>query len=92
MAYILGEREFWSMSFSVSPDVLIPRPDSELLVERAVALLRQKGESRILDIGCGSGAVGLAVASELTEGARHSSRPLPEGALRWRGETPKNSV
>ncbi len=67
MAYILGEREFWSMSFSVSPDVLIPRPESELLVERAVALLREKGESRILDVGCGSGAVGLAVASELTE-------------------------
>ena len=67
MAYIMGEREFWSMSFSVSPDVLIPRPESELLVERAVALLRQKGESRILDTGCGSGAVGLAVASELTE-------------------------
>ena len=67
MAYILGEREFWSMSFSVSPDVLIPRPESELLVERAVALLREKGESGILDVGCGSGAVGLAVASELTE-------------------------
>lgn len=67
MAYILGEREFWSMPFLVSPDVLIPRPDSELLVERAVALLREKGESRILDAGCGSGAVGLAIASELTE-------------------------
>ena len=67
MAYIMGEREFWSMSFSVSPDVLIPRPESELLVERAMALLRKKGESRILDAGCGSGAVGLAIASELTE-------------------------
>ena len=67
MAYILGEREFWSMSFSVSPDVLIPRPESELLVERAVALLREKGESGILDVGCGSGVVGLAVAGELTE-------------------------
>ena len=67
MAYIMGEREFWSMSFSVSPDVLIPRPESELLVERAAALLRKKGESRILDAGCGSGAVGLAIAHELTE-------------------------
>lgn len=67
MAYILGEREFWSMSFLVSPDVLIPRPESELLVERAAALLGKKGVSRILDLCAGSGAVGLAVASELTE-------------------------
>lgn len=67
MAYILGEREFWSMSFLVSPDVLIPRPESELLVERAVALLGKGEKSRILDLCAGSGAVGLATASELTE-------------------------
>ena len=67
MAYILGEREFWSMPFLVSPDVLIPRPESELLVERAAALLGKSGKSRILDAGCGSGAVGLAIASELPE-------------------------
>ena len=67
MAYIMGEREFWSMSFSVSPDVLIPRPESELLVERAVALLGKKGVGRILDLCAGSGAVGLAIAHELTE-------------------------
>lgn len=67
MAYILGEREFWSMSFLVSPDVLIPRPESELLVERAAALSGYGRESRILDVGCGSGAVGLAVASEWPE-------------------------
>ena len=67
MAYIMGEREFWSMSLLVSPGVLIPRPETELLVERAVALLGKKGQSRILDLCAGSGAVGLAVASELTE-------------------------
>ena len=65
MAYIMGEREFWSMSLLVSPGVLIPRPETELLVERAVALLGKKGQSRILDLCAGSGAVGLAVASEL---------------------------
>lgn len=67
MAYILGEREFWSMSFSVSPDVLIPRPESELLVERTVALSGEGRNSRVLDLCAGSGAVGLAVASELSE-------------------------
>ncbi len=69
MAYIVGEREFWSMPFLVSSDVLIPRPDSELLVERAVALLgaRRESRSRILDLGSGSGAVGLASGSELPE-------------------------
>ena len=67
MAYIMGEREFWSMPLLVSPGVLIPRPESELLVERAVALSGYGRKSRILDVGCGSGAVGLAVASELTE-------------------------
>lgn len=67
MAYILGEREFWSTSFLVSPDVLIPRPESELLVERAVALAGDGRESGVLDLCAGSGAVGLAIASELTE-------------------------
>ena len=67
MAYILGEREFWSMPFLVSSDVLVPRPESELLVERAAALLGKGGKSRILDAGCGSGAVGLAIASEVRE-------------------------
>ncbi len=67
MAYILGEKEFWSMPFLVSPDVLIPRPDSELLVARAAALLRKRREPRILDVGAGTGAVGLAIGRELPE-------------------------
>ena len=67
MAYIMGEREFWSMSLLVSPGVLIPRPETELLVERVVALTGEGRESRILDLCAGGGAVGLAVASELPE-------------------------
>ncbi len=67
MSYILGKREFWSMSLSVSPDVLIPRPESELLVERALALAGCGREIRVLDLCAGSGAVGLAIASEWTE-------------------------
>ena len=80
MAYILGEREFWSMSFLVSPDVLIPRPESELLVERAVALLGKGRENRVLDLCAGSGAVGLAIARELAE-ARVTLLDVCPGAL-----------
>lgn len=65
MAYVLGEKEFWSMPFLVSPDALIPRPESELLVERAAALLGGRRAPGVLDVGAGSGAVGLAIAREL---------------------------
>ncbi len=60
VAYITGEREFWSLSLRVTPDVLIPRPDSETLVDAAL----EGVFSRVLDLGTGSGALLLAVLSE----------------------------
>jgi release factor glutamine methyltransferase len=63
VAYILGQREFWSLPIAVNPSVLIPRPETELLVERALAL-RPDPTGRILELGTGSGAIALALASE----------------------------
>jgi release factor glutamine methyltransferase len=66
MAYILGEREFYSRAFQVDKSVLIPRPDTELLVDRAVAVLGAR-EGALLDLCTGSGAVAITVLAELPE-------------------------
>ena len=66
MAYILGEREFYSRTFKVNGEVLIPRPDTELLVERAIEALRTH-EGALLDLCTGSGAVAVTVLAELPE-------------------------
>jgi release factor glutamine methyltransferase len=63
IAYLTGSREFWSLPLSVSRAVLVPRPETELLVERALAR-RRAPEGRVADLGTGSGAVALALASE----------------------------
>ena len=67
VAYILGVKEFWSLDLAVNPDVLIPRPETECLVEAALDRLADKASrpaQRILDLGTGSGAIVLALASQ----------------------------
>ena len=64
MAYILGEREFYGLEFGVTRAVLIPRPETELLVELALARIPQNETARVLDLGTGSGAIAVTLAKE----------------------------
>ena len=66
VAYLIGEWEFYGLALDVTPDVLIPRMDTEVLAERAILLARAAGEgARVLDLCAGSGCVGLAVAANV---------------------------
>ncbi|WP_404711102.1 peptide chain release factor N(5)-glutamine methyltransferase [Sphingomonas sp. MMS24-J13] len=64
VAYIVGHRDFWTIELAVGPDVLIPRPDSETLIEAAVRHFGNKGPRAVLDLGTGSGALLLAALDE----------------------------
>lgn len=64
MAYITGTREFWSLSLKITPDVLVPRQETELLVETALTFIPSGATWRVADLGTGSGAIALALAHE----------------------------
>lgn len=64
MAYITGSKEFWSLELAVSPATLVPRPETELIVEHALREIPRKAAWQILDLGTGSGAIAIAVARE----------------------------
>lgn len=67
VAYILGEKEFYGRSFSVGPGVLVPRPETEHLVDEVLARAKTESMSRVVDVGTGSGCVALTLASELPD-------------------------
>lgn len=81
VAYLIGEWEFYGLPLDISESVLIPRPDTETLVDHVVAWLRPLPECRVLDLCAGSGCIGLAIASQVP-GARVVLGELDEGALR----------
>ena len=80
LAYLTGRKEFWSLEFRVGPGVLVPRPETELLVETAVGFAAG-GKASILDIGTGSGNIAVALARELP-GARITASDISARALR----------
>ncbi|MGU3495291.1 peptide chain release factor N(5)-glutamine methyltransferase [Xanthobacteraceae bacterium A53D] len=82
VARLLGEKEFWSLSFTLSPDTLVPRPDTETVVEAALAtIIDRKAPLRIADLGTGSGAILAALLCELPN-AVGIGVDLAEGAAR----------
>jgi release factor glutamine methyltransferase len=81
VAYILGDKEFWSLRFEVSREVLIPRPETECLIEEVLRFYPPPGGGlRVLDIGTGSGAIGVVLARELPA-ARVVATDILPGAL-----------
>ena len=78
VAYIVGEKEFWSLTLEVTPDVLIPRPDTEILVEEVLKLFEREETVRMLEIGTGSGAISVALASEMQAASITATDCSPE--------------
>lgn len=81
VAYLIGEWEFYGLPLDISRDVLIPRPDTEVLAEQAIGYVKTLGECRVLDLCAGSGCIGLAVASQAPQ-ARVVLGEWSDGALK----------
>lgn len=80
LAYLLGKKAFWDMELTVTPDVLIPRADTELLIELALDLLPQDTPINVVDLGTGSGAIAIALSREFPQ-ATITATDISEAAL-----------
>jgi len=67
IAYLVGKKEFWNYEFKVSQDVLIPRPDTEILIEEVLKITKNKSKLKVLDIGIGSGCIILSILKERSD-------------------------
>jgi release factor glutamine methyltransferase len=95
VAYIIGSKEFWSLDFAVTRDVLIPRPDTECIVEAALSLLPNQHSDqpkKILDLGTGSGAIIIALASERPHNVYFATDRSPAAAILARKNAAKHGL
>lgn len=95
LAYIIGEQEFWSLSFRVTPAVLIPRPETELLVEAALGVAAAAAKpfrGPLLDVGTGSGAIAVALAKELPEAIIYAVDRSPAALMVAQGNAIRHGV
>jgi release factor glutamine methyltransferase len=95
LAYIIGEQEFWSLSFQVTPAVLIPRPETELLVEAALGVAAAAAKpfrGPLLDVGTGSGAIAVALAKELPEAIIYAVDRSPAALMVAQGNAIRHGV
>lgn len=82
VAYLVGEKEFMGLSFKVTPDVLIPRPETEILVEAGISLASKMNRPTIIDVGTGSGAIAISLAKYLENQPQLFATDISEAALR----------
>ena len=93
MAYILGEREFWGLPFKVTPAVLVPRPDSETVIEAALALMPDRARAwRTLDLGLGSGCLLLTLLKEYPQARGVGLEASPEALAVAQGNADRLGV
>jgi release factor glutamine methyltransferase len=85
LQHLVGTQAFWKHELVVTPAVLVPRPETELLVEESLAVLRGIGSPVIVDVGTGSGCIALALAAELPGAAVHATDVSPEALAVARG-------
>ena len=92
VSYIIGHKEFWSLSFHVNSAVMIPRPDTEIIVEETLAVMTEQPQDHwsILEIGTGSGAIAISLASE-QKNANITATDISETALRVAGENAREN-
>ncbi len=90
LQYIIGSQEFWGLEFKVTPDVLIPRPETELIIETALGIVQDRDrQARIIDLCTGSGCIAVSLAKELTS-AHVIATDLSERALAVARENARN--
>ncbi|MEI8349124.1 MAG: peptide chain release factor N(5)-glutamine methyltransferase [Candidatus Omnitrophota bacterium] len=81
LGYLLGKEEFFGLELNVGPGALLPRKETELIVERAIACIAQHGLRRVLDVGCGSGNISLAIKKRFNQDVKVFSADISPEAL-----------